>query len=312
MAGAFTHILICDVAKRRRGLNLPLRQLLNKYSEFLFLGAVSPDLPYLSFKTGTTNWADVMHYEKTNGIAINGHVDLKGRWATHQPSDEMLLAWLLGFVSHLVTDATIHPVVQATVGEYSTHKEQHRTCEMTQDSLIFNEVKKNDATYAEFSQILMFCAKSTDFQTLMGFWKKQLRATYPGKEDDFNPELWFTTYTAAIDVAEGGSGIVAFFRHAGLGEKFLYHNKAELLAKYPQNCESYNKKVMLPINGTGTFKKECFERAVQNVMDAWTYLFDGLTNDSIVAEIIKNWNLDTGVDMISTPPGHITYWGIHV
>jgi hypothetical protein len=55
MAGAFTHILVCDAAKRRRGLSLPLRRLLNRYSEFLFLGAVSPDLPYLSFKTGATN-----------------------------------------------------------------------------------------------------------------------------------------------------------------------------------------------------------------------------------------------------------------
>ena len=70
MAGAFTHILIADVAKRRRSLSLPLRQLLNKYSQFLFLGSVSPDLPYLSFKKGKINWADMMHYEKTNGIAI--------------------------------------------------------------------------------------------------------------------------------------------------------------------------------------------------------------------------------------------------
>jgi hypothetical protein len=312
MAGAFTHLLICDVAKRRKSLSLPLRQLLNRYSQFLFLGAVSPDLPYLSFSLGTTNWADVMHYEKTNGIAVNGHGDLKSRWATHQPSDEILLGWLLGFVSHLVTDATIHPVVQATVGEYISHKEPHRICEMTQDSIIFNEVKNNDVTYAEFSEVLKFCAESSEFPTLMDFWKKQIQAAYPEKEDDSDPSLWFSTYTAAIDVAEGGSGIVAFFRHAGLDGNFLYHNKVELQADYPQYCESYYQKVMLPANGTGTFKKEGFERAVRNVVDAWTYLFNGLTNDAVVAELIRNWNLDTGVDMNSTPPGEVTYWGIYV
>jgi hypothetical protein len=67
MAGAFTHFIICDVAKRKRSsLGLELWRFLNKYSEFLFLGAASPDLPYLSFKTGEVNWADVMHYEKTS------------------------------------------------------------------------------------------------------------------------------------------------------------------------------------------------------------------------------------------------------
>ena len=312
MAGAFTHILICDVAKRRRSLALPFRQLLNRYSQFLFLGAVSPDLPYLSFQAGTTNWADAMHYERTNGIAIKGHGELKSSWETHQPVDEILLAWLLGFVSHLVTDATIHPIVQAIVGEYSSHKEQHRTCEMTQDSLVFNEFKNNDVTYAEFSEVLKFCGDSPEFPALMGFWKKQLLATYPEKENDSDPALWFSTYTKAIDVAEGGSGIVAFFRHAGLDGNFLYHNKAELLADYPQYCESYYRKVTLPANGTGAFKKEGFERAVLNVIAAWSFLYDGLTDDAAVAEIIRNWNLDTGVDMDSAPPGDVTYWGINV
>lgn len=71
MAGAFTHFIICDVAKRKKSIeDSELRRLLNKYSEFLFLGAASPDLPYLSFRMGKVNWADLMHYEKTNGIAI--------------------------------------------------------------------------------------------------------------------------------------------------------------------------------------------------------------------------------------------------
>ena len=64
MAGAFTHFVICDQAKsKKKVLGVELWQLLNKYYQFLFLGAASPDLPYLSFKTGCVNWADVMHYE---------------------------------------------------------------------------------------------------------------------------------------------------------------------------------------------------------------------------------------------------------
>ena len=51
MAGAFTHFVICDEAQKKRLILAPgLYQLLNKHSQFLFLGAGSPDLPYLSFK----------------------------------------------------------------------------------------------------------------------------------------------------------------------------------------------------------------------------------------------------------------------
>ena len=51
MAGAFTHFLICDEPKKRRfPVEVDLLRFGSKYSEFVFLGAASPDLPYLSFK----------------------------------------------------------------------------------------------------------------------------------------------------------------------------------------------------------------------------------------------------------------------
>ena len=41
MADAFTHFIICDVAKRRNAsLDLDLYRLLNKYSHFLVFGAI--------------------------------------------------------------------------------------------------------------------------------------------------------------------------------------------------------------------------------------------------------------------------------
>lgn len=116
MAGTFTHFMVCDASKaNRKALSPDLRKLLNSHAEFLFLGAASPDLPYLSFKTGNVNWADVMHYETTNAIAVIAQV-LKKVWGSRGVREEVQLVWLLGFVSHLVTDATIHPIVQAIVG----------------------------------------------------------------------------------------------------------------------------------------------------------------------------------------------------
>ena len=308
MAGAFTHFIICDVAKRKRSIVDPeMRRLLNKHSEFLFLGAASPDLPYLSFKTGDINWADVMHYEKTNGIAINGHKELKKVWTSGQTADEIRLVWLWGFISHLVADATIHPVVQAIVGPYDQNKPEHRLCEMTQDSLIYFERKKTDIRYAEFSSALKFCNESAHFDSLMDFWTQVGAKTYSDKNEEPEPKLWFRTYTKAIDAAEGGSDIVALFRHLGIGKSFIYKTRDEIVSGFPQDYEKYYAKAKLPDGRVGSFLKNGFEKAVDNVIDAWNKLYAGLTSTVNVAGIIKNWNLDTGTDMDS-PDGEVTYW----
>ena len=308
MAGAFTHFIICDVAKRKRSIADPeLRRLLNKHSQFLFLGAASPDLPYLSFKTGNINWADVMHYEKTNGIAINGHNKLKRAWSSKQTADEIKLIWLFGFVSHLVADSTIHPVVQAIVGPYEQNKTEHRMCEMTQDSLIYFERKNTDIRYAEFSSALKFCSESGHFDNLMDFWTELGAKTYSDKNEEPEPKLWFSTYTEAIDTAEGGSGVVGLFRHLGIGSGFIYKTKEEIISKYSQDYEKYYTKAKLPDGRVGSFSKNGFDKAVDNVIDAWNKLYVGVTSKINVASLIKSWNLDTGVDMDSLDK-MVTYW----
>ena len=81
MAGTFTHFMVCKEGISREAVIGPeLWQLLNNHSQFVYLGAVSPDLPYLSFKTGVTNWADAMHYEKTNSNVISGFENLAETW----------------------------------------------------------------------------------------------------------------------------------------------------------------------------------------------------------------------------------------
>jgi hypothetical protein len=311
MAGAFTHFVVCDVAKRKRStIGSELWRLLNKHSQFLSLGAASPDLPYLSFKTGEVNWADVMHYEKTNSIVENGLKELKSTWYAKTTADDIKLVWLLGYASHLVADATIHPVVQAIVGPYEQNKEEHRLCEMTQDSLIFNLQKKTDIYYAEFSEILKFCKESEHFDGLIEFWKHQVLYNYQDKGEEPHPALWFSTYTEAIDAAEGGGNIVGLFRHLGIGSGYIYKPKDEILANYPEYHEKYFLKVRLPDGSIGYFPKDGFDKTVNNVTEAWGSLYQGLSLAQFAASsFVKNWNLDTGVDMDS-PRHEVSYWSI--
>jgi hypothetical protein len=307
MAGAFTHFIICDEAKsRKRDVGVGLWQLLNKYYPFLFLGAASPDLPYLSFKTGKTNWADAMHYEKTNGMLQNGYARLKESWPIKTPADEAKFIWLMGFASHLVADATIHPVVQAIVGPYQSNPTEHRVCEMTQDSLIYNICRKTDIRYSEFSDMLRFCRESPHYQSLMDYWEELLEENYREKGEEPEPPLWFDTYSTAIGAA-GESSLLAFFRHIGVAEKLIYKTRAEIEKDYPNDVAKYFKAVKFPGGGTGPFKEIVFEKALNNVTAAWKMLYGGLKTEIFVAQVIRNWNLDTGVDMNS---GEVTFWAV--
>lgn len=308
MAGAFTHITIANAAKRHPAVaDSKLRKMLNKYAEFLWLGSVSPDLPYLSLRPGAANWADLMHYEKTNGIVVSGHRELKRVWPAHGTEDEILLVWLLGYVSHLVADATIHPIVETVVGDYASHKKEHRVCEMTQDALLFNAQNNgNDIRYAELSSVIRFCRQSPYFGDVMTFWKLHAQKVYAafGEPD---PGRWFATYAEAIDTAEGGSGVVALFRHLGLGDSYVYRTTQEILADSPLDFQKYYASVRLPNGLPGSFLKNGFDYALQNVIAVWNALYTGLSSNSTVAAVVRNWNLDTGRDMgLQGMP--VTYW----
>ncbi len=306
MAGAFTHFLICEKAiSEKHALGTELWQFVNNNSQYISIGAASPDLPYLSPPTGDVKWADVMHYEKTNGIATKGYEELKSRWLLKTQAEDVKLAWLMGFISHLIADATIHPIVKAIVGDYDTHKIPHRNCEMTQDAILFNEIMGNEINYAEFSEQLKFCKASAHFDALMEFWKNLLKGNYT-KDDEPHPTLWFDTYTEAIDLAEGGSDIVAIFRHCGVG---LCYNRSDLIPAGDRKL--YYDNVKLPTGKFGNFMDDGFLKTVKNVTDVWSLLYSNLNSKTtptvLAVNSLKDWNLDTGVDMASAA-NEITYW----
>lgn len=310
MAGAFTHLIIVDVAKRSEQLPLNMMQLLNKHSEFLFLGSVSPDLPYLSYESGKVHWADHMHYKYTNRLVRNGVEELRSRWQNRDGQEEVLLAWLAGYIAHMVADATIHPIVAKIVGPYAAsekNKENHRICEMTQDSLVYKNHRNYDIQHSEFSSVLKFCKDSDHYEALVNFWAKHLKGAHEVDEAP-DPDWWFECYTKALDVAEG-SGVASLFRHMGIGTTLSYNTSDELMHEQPDLVERYYQQVKLPGGKAGTFEEHGFEKAVRNVIEAWIALHASLSAEKNIAEIVKNWNLDTGEDQDS-PDREVTYWRV--
>lgn len=293
------------MAKRDARLDGALRSILNNNSNFLLLGAVSPDLPYLA-PSGTVKWADVMHYEKTNSIVITGHSVLKTEWGNRKPSYDPILAWLFGYVSHLVADATVHPVVQEIVGTYSEKtKNEHRICEMTEDALIFKKCTGMEISGTEYTDILKNCGDSPHYQEVTAFWKGQLTANFWAKGDDPHPGNWYEAYNILIDVADGGTLAYAC-RHIGFGG-FVYKTSEEII-KDSMIHEKYYLKAKLPGEaGTGNFKDLVFDKAVNNVVEAWRGLYEGITSPTQVTDYVKMCHLDTG-ELLDSPGKEVYYW----
>jgi hypothetical protein len=242
------------------------------------------------------SWADRMHYENTGAFVGWGIRNLLG---LEKEPFEICLSWLCGFATHLVVDSNIHPVVNAIVGPYIFNKSEHRHCELTQDSVIFKEIKRVELGYADYTDILRMCSDPQDASRINGyvrdFWRQTLMAAHPGAKDKFDridPDAWHEHFVSTIS---GASGPVAIFRHMGEAQNLVYKYTAEITA---DERERFIDKVNLPGNTVGKFRQDAFDKAVDKVLEVWQKLFvdiEGKKADNWIS-YLKNWNLDTGVD----------------
>jgi len=315
MAGAFTHFMICSKAIERINLRLDteLFGIMSEMSKFMYLGSVSPDVPYLSFNDGNINWADVMHTEKTNGTAIACYRDIEKDWfrLKADPKQRAKLAWLFGFISHLVADAVIHPIIEAAVGPYhesDENKKNHRICEMTQDPLIFKAVRNQDINQAEFSSVLKFGIKSKYLDDIIDLWEPNINDNYSEIISKPNPSLWFKTYSTIIDLIEDGKRNLSLSRHIGKG--FIYQSASEIEAD-SDLYQKYYANIKLPGGGSGNFYEQGFLKAVGHVVDIWNELYLGMGKGIDLSKLIKNWNLDDGTDLDFLSGGK-TFWEIMI
>lgn len=295
MAGAFTHMAIVSEAKDRFDPKTTFGQIFRRKLKFVTLGCVSPDVPYLSHIDALgVSWADVMHYHQTNGIVHNGLHTLKITKENDQFWTEKL-AWLAGFVSHLVADASIHPIVEAIVGPCTmpAAKAAHTDCEMLQDVMIFRDVRGQELHASEYSSQLNACRKDRAYTDVMEFWSKHAMVNCPSFGEP-NTKAMIERYFQQIDSAEGGSAIARAFRHIGFD--YTYKSVATLEKNHKPLIKKYYDQVMLPNGRIGSFRHDGFDRAVTNTVAAWTRMDKSLFSTENVGEIVPNWNLDTGYD----------------
>lgn len=304
MAGAFTHMTIVVDAIKSFSVDKKFGKLLRENKNFLTLGSVSPDIPYLAhLAMGGYNWADIMHYHKTNGIVNNALHSLsvaktKGKIWEYQ------LAWLLGFIGHLVADATIHPIIESIVGPYTDKdtNSKHRECEMIQDVMIFKEVMNLELSAAEYTDFLRACIKHPSFDKVAYFWgvHAEVNCSTAGS---FPTKNIIDSYAKELDTAEGGNAFARAFRHFGVD--YFYRTHSDITQNSPEYVNKYYLHIQLPNGLTGSFRKDGFEYAVKNLVAMWSKIERSLFSTENIANIIPNWNLDTGIDQEAEIR---TYW----
>ncbi len=302
MAGAFTHWMVIEEAIE----SLPdgdYATILGQKKNFVSIGAVGPDYPYMSELEGNLfkihSWADRMHYENSLGFVKNGLVELM---SLKRDSEEfrICLAWFCGYVSHLLTDMIIHPVVNAIVGGiYLFTSHDHRICEMIQDASIFYGIKGVDITNAEYVKLFKSCSDPADIEkihpAIRNFWPGILRNAHPGAASHFNkidPDRWHNAYLSMFNIA---SDPIPIFRHVGEELHLVYKKNGEIDT---DETKKYLTEINLPLSKThGNFRQDAFAKAVKKVAEVWQELFADITGNDLAhcQNYLGNWNLDTGV-----------------
>jgi hypothetical protein len=315
MAGGYTHLTLVrsSITAGRRKIPV-LKDVLDSWGRFTYLGGISPDYPYLGLDTA---WADNMHKGKTNAMIAHA-LPLIHKERISRPADRawrQKFAWLLGFVSHMVADVTVHPVVNILVGKYEFHKEEHRICEMNQDVWIYNKITGLDLHVSDnMKGEIRSCGTAIDLNDdVEGLWKSALEKTYGQSLQSDQIDRWHAFFIKLIDLAEIGGKIPVFGQHMVSGA-YAYPANSELDSRYfdkvpvPVSAEVKNTTDPSSLDyhqpkdrGAPCSFKDIFTKARDNIVDAWSALAQDLyENDRAVGKrhlsVFGDWSLDTGVN----------------
>jgi hypothetical protein len=306
MPGAYAHITLVNLIRepvRLESLGFPSEAIVSllDYFRFCELGAVSPDYPYLDIaRPDSCQWADRMHYEKTGDMIKTG-INLIRK--LDGISQQKALSWLLGYTSHVITDVTIHPVIELKVGEYQKNKDKHRICEMHQDAYIFQRLNLGEVGLAEHldSGIWGCCDKPDSGKldpAISSTWQSMLETCYLNSYQTKPPLIdnWHGGFKFVVDKAEEGNRLPPFARHVAVNVGLTYPAVADLDYQYLRG-------LMTPLGSMDY--DQIFDRAMTNVLNVWLSAADAVfRNDSAYLTAINNWNLDTGKDASGT----YAYW----
>jgi hypothetical protein len=320
MPGSYAHITLVNLASEKRRLKqipgFPTEAIdaANLHSNFLELGSISPDYPYLHLASGDSKeWADAMHYTHTCQTISVG-ADLV-RNLPQGISKEKCLSWLMGYSAHVVTDMCIHPVVELKVGPYKGNETPHRRCEMHQDVFIFPRIGTGiPQTAQHLKATILNCGSSADPTKLDGdvkaLWTDLLGKVYSDICAVNPPDLdeWHQKCDAILEkLLPTTSQFVGFARHVCDGLGFAYPAPGKV------DMASYIEDLRLPTpegRERHMHYDEIFDLAIKQVQQVWLQLTRyALGFENSLAFRDEEWNLDTGRNQLAAD-NRLVFWEV--
>ena len=174
---------------------------------------------------------------------------------------------------------------------------------MHQDAYIFQRLNIGEIGLAEHldSGIWGCCAPpgSGKLDTAVaGTWQRMLEVCYSDAYQTQPPVIdhWHGSLKFIVDKAEEGNALPPFARHVAANIGLTYPAIADLDPQYLEALET-------PLGAM--HYDQIFDRAMENVLDAWAHVADAVfKNSNTYQTAAVNWNLDTGRDQT----GRYVYW----
>lgn len=168
MSASLVHFAACDDVCRilfRLSVNdvgNSIKKACCEYPNYTRLGSIGPDLPYfgepvvtglkmfLDIHVPITPSAYILHSKTPNLFAVNlFRLIMTDReyLSKKKQADLKLLAFAVGYLTHMATDRIIHPFVNKRADKYyvsDENKVKHRMIEIYQDMYLFKAMYKED------------------------------------------------------------------------------------------------------------------------------------------------------------------------
>ena len=301
MPGSYAHITLVNLASEKRRLKridgFPREAIdaAGLHSNFLELGSISPDYPYLDLLSGDSKqWADCMHYTHTGQAIFIGAELVRALPAGH--AKDRCLAWLMGYTAHVVTDMCIHPVVELLVGPYEGNETPHRRCEMHQDAYIYRRMGTGMPQTSEHLKATIHDCGAPDNPNLLNpdlkrLWAELLRRVHPEIYQSCAPDLdtWHARCFAILGkFLPTSSRFVGFARHACDNSGLLYPTPNRIAMK------QFIEDLEVPGNRRMHYD-DIFEFSLKAVRDCWRDVTrHALGYEDLIAFRDEEWDLDTG------------------
>ena len=301
MSGSYAHIAIGNLASEKSKLlgieGFPREAIdaANLHVNFLELGCISPDYPYMDLGSGDSKaWADTMHYTHTCNTVCTGAELLRG----YSPGikRDKCLAWLMGYTAHVVTDMCIHPIIELKVGQYEGHETPHRRCEMHQDVYIFRRIGTGMPQVSDhLNATVLKCSDKDDperlDQDVETLWDQILQTVHNSQFQTDPPDMdkWHRRcYGILQKLLPTTSRFVGFARHVCDGLGFLYPTFEEV------DQHEYIRNLLVPGNRHMDYGP-IFDLTMKHIQKVWRDVTDfALGGSTPIAFRDEEWNLDTG------------------